>query len=299
MSRIITSNYIEKLNNVISEFEISPKLKLLVDFFLEEVEKDQYRKVNRNQKYFLPSNLDKLNEIKNSDELKRLYIYINIIINAFSKQYLHIHLNTDLSENISDNLITLFILGALSESSFDNQILENEIKSLKIETSRDVIIANDSNGHKTNQIFRRRHGQKHRLRFVEKIKSQINNPSSNGILINVNTTAIDCAELSDFSKFPESLNSHVNLGDSLRNTFKKMGEDKVLRISTIVNLFPAITGQNIWYKDFIRDEISRYSNFKKVITITSGEKTPEALLEFIKLNKFQADEIFTLFSFEL
>lgn len=299
MSRIIRSNYIEKLNKVISEFEISPKLQLLVDFFIEEVEKDQNRKGNRNQKYFLPNKLDKLNEIKNSDELKRIYIYINIIMKAFSNRYLHIHLNKDLSENISDNLITLFILGELAESSFDNQVLENEIKTLKIETSRDLILANDNNGHTTNQIFRRRRGQNHRLRFIEKIKSQINDTTSNGILINVNTSAIDSVDLSDFSKFPESINSHVNLGDSLRNTFQKMGEDKVLKISTIVNLFPTITGQNIWYKDFIRDEINRYSNFKKVITITSGEKTPEALLEFNKLNKFQADEIYTLFSFEL
>ena len=91
----------------------------------------------------------------------------------------------------------------------------------------------------------------------------------------------------------------MNFGDTLRYTFKKLGEDKVLRLSTIVNLFPSITGQNIWYKDFIRDEISRYNNFKKVITITSGEKTPEALLEMQKQNKFQADEIYTLFSFEL
>ena len=47
------------------------------------------------------------------------------------------------------------------------------------------------------------------------------------------------------------------------------------------------------------DEISRYSNFKKVITITSGEKRPEALLEMHIQKKFQAEEIYTIFSFEL
>jgi hypothetical protein len=299
MSRIITSNYIETLNKVINEFERSPELKLLVEFFTEEVEKDQIRTSNRNQRIFSSNNLEKLNEIKNSKELKRIHTYINIIINAFSNRYLHIHLNIDLSDNVLDNLITLFTWGSLVESLCDNQHLEDEIKSLKTETSRAIIIPNENNGHATNQIFRRRHGQRHRLRFIDKIKSQINNNASSGILINVNTGAIDCVDLSDFSKFPETLNSHVNFGDSLRNTFKKLGEDKVLRISTIVNLFPSITGQNIWYKDFIRDEISRYDNFKKVITITSGEKTPEALFEMNKMNKFQADEIYTLFSFEL
>ncbi len=78
-----------------------------------------------------------------------------------------------------------------------------------------------------------------------------------------------------------------------------MGREKVERLSMIINLFPSITGKNIWYKDFMSDEISRYNNFKKIITITSGEKTPEALLEMQKQNKFQAEEIYTIFSFEL
>ena len=218
---------------------------------------------------------------------------------AFSNRYLHIHLNKDLSENISDNLITLFILGELAESSFDNQILENEIKTLKIETSRDLILANDNNGHTTNQIFRRRHGLKHRLRFVEKIKNQINDTTSSGILININASAFDFVNLSDFSEFPDSLNTFVNFGYARKDIFKEMGREKVERLSTIVNLFPSITGKNIWYKDFMSDEINRYNNFKKNITITSGEKTPEALLEMQKQKKFQAEEIYTIFSFEL
>jgi hypothetical protein len=299
MSRIITNNYIVKLNELINEFESSPNLNSFVDFFKEEILKDQNRKGNRNQKIFSSNDVEKINELKNAEELKRIYTYINIIINAFPDQYLHIHINSDFSEKISDNLITLFTWKALVESLYEKNLLENEIKALNIETRSDLVMPNDNNGHATNQIFRRRHGLKHKLRFVEKINSQTNDTSNSGILININTGAFGCVNLSDFSEFPESLNSYVNFGDTLRNTFKKLGEDKVLRLSTIVNLFPSITGQNIWYKDFIRDEISRYNNFKKVITITSGEKTPEALLEMQKQNKFQADEIYTLFSFEL
>ena len=44
MSRIITNNYIEKLNGLINEFESSPKLCSLIDFFLEEIQRDQNRK---------------------------------------------------------------------------------------------------------------------------------------------------------------------------------------------------------------------------------------------------------------
>ena len=299
MSRIITNNYIVKLNELINEFGSSPNLYSFVDFFIEEVRKDQNRKGNRNQKIFSSNDVEKLNELKNSDELKRLYAYINIIINAFPDKYLHIHINADLSEKISDNLITLFTWKALVESLYETDLLENEIEALNIETRSDLIMPNDNNGHVTNQIFRRRHGLKHKLRVVEKINGQTNDTSNIGILININTSAFGCVNLSDFSGFPESLNSYVNFGDTLRNTFTKMGEDKVLRLSTIINLFPSITGKNIWYKDFIRDEISRYNNFKKVITITSGEKTPEALLEIYKQKKFQVEEVYTLFSFEL
>ena len=78
-----------------------------------------------------------------------------------------------------------------------------------------------------------------------------------------------------------------------------MGREKVERLSLIINLFPSITGKNIWYKDFMSDEINRYNNFKKIITITFGEKTPEELLEMQKQKKFQAEEIYTIFSFEL
>ena len=298
MSRIITDSYIEKLNELINEFESSPNLYSLVDFFLDEVHKDQI-KGNRNQKIFSSIDFEKLNELKNSNELKSIFAYINIVINEFNGQYLHIHINTNLSENTSDNLITLFSWKALVDSNYDKNFLDNEIKALYIDTKRDLIMPNDNNGHQTNQIFRKRYGLKHRLKFIEKINSINNLSSKSGLLLNLNSNAYGCINLSDFSEFPESFNNYVNFGDNLRNSFKKMGEEKVLRLSTILNLFPSITGKNIWYKDFIRDEISMYNNFNKVVSITSGEKTTEALLEMHKQKKFQAEEIYTIFSFEL
>src|SRR5690554_5375617 len=104
MSRIITDKYNEKLNTLIDEFETSANLRSLVDFMVEEVQKDQNRKVNRNQKVFSPKDIAKLNEIKDSEELNRIFAYINLIIKAFSEQYLHIHINADLSETLIDNL---------------------------------------------------------------------------------------------------------------------------------------------------------------------------------------------------
>ncbi len=44
MSRIITNNYIEKLNDLINEFDQSPNFTSLIDFLLDDVKKDQNRK---------------------------------------------------------------------------------------------------------------------------------------------------------------------------------------------------------------------------------------------------------------
>ena len=299
MSRIITSNYIEKLNEVIDEFDSSPELNFLVDFFIEEVQKDQNRKGSRNQKVFSANTLVKLNEIKGSEELRRIFAYTNIIFKSFTGQYLHIHINADLSENLVDNLITLFAWEGIVGCSYCKDLLLNETNYLNKKIDPNLILPSNNNQHIINQIYRERFGLKHRLKLIAQINCLSEYTVNNGLLLNLNTSAGSCVNLSEFSEFPESFNSYVNFGDTLRNTFKKLGEDKVLRLSTIVNLFPSITGQNIWYKDFIRDEVSRYNNFKKVITITSGEKTPEALLEMQKQNKFLADEIYTLFSFEL
>lgn len=299
MSRIITDNYFDKLNTLIKGFEQSTNLSSLVNFFIEEVQKDQNRKGSRNQNVFSANNLAKLIEIKGSEELRRIFAYTNIIFKSFKGKYLHIHINANLSENLIENLITLFAWEGIVGCSYCKDLLLNETNYLNKKISANLILPSNNNQHIINQIYRERFGIKHRLKFIAQINGLPENTANNGLLLNINTSAGKCVNLSEFSEFPESLNSYINFGDTLRNTFKKLGEDKVLRLSTIVNLFPSMTGQNIWYKDFIRDEISRYNNFQKVITITSGEKTLEALLEMQKQNKFQADEIYTLFSFEL
>ena len=111
----------------------------------------------------------KLNEIKSDEKLKTIYSYINILIKNFTRQYLHIHINEDLSENMTDNLVSIISWGALSESIYDNNILSNEIGFLKTEIKRDLIIPYDNNGHLTNQIFTKRLGLIHKLNFFEKI----------------------------------------------------------------------------------------------------------------------------------
>jgi hypothetical protein len=299
MSRIINNKYLEKLNELVSEFESSPNLNSLIDFFQEEVQKDQNRKGNRNQKVFSANNLVKLSEIKDSVELRRIFVYTNVILKDFTGQYLHIHINADLSENLVENLISLFAWEASVNCSYDQDFLDNEINFLKLESKRDLIMPNDNNGHATNQIFRKRYGIKHKLKFIEQIKSLPDKTVRNGLLLNLNTSANSYVNLSEFSMCLESLNKFVNFGYSRKEIFNEMGREKVEKLSTIINLFPSITGKNIWYKDFMSDEINRYNNFKKVITITSGEKTPEALLEMHKQKKFQAEEIYTIFSFEL
>jgi hypothetical protein len=303
MNRIITANYIENISGLISNYKKTTSLNSLVDFFIEEVKKDQNRKVNKNQKVFSGKDLEKLNEIKNSDELKRIFVYINIIINAFTGQYLQIHINEDLSESYIDNLITLFAWEAIIGSSFCEDHLDSEINSLKLQTNRDIIVPSDNKKHATNQIFRKINGLRHRLIFFEKIKCLHKNTGNNGLLLNLNKSTDGCVNLSDFSMFPKTLNTHVNFGNSLQAIYES--NNSILQnISTIISLFPAERGRNIWYNDFTAYNINAWNqlpafNFKKVVTITTEKKTPNELLEMQKQKKFQSEEIYTIFSFEL
>ena len=298
MSKIITDTYFNKLNILIEEYKISANLTSIIDFFIDEIQTDQNNTVNKNQKVFSESDLKKLNEIKGSDELRRMFAYINIIIKTFSGQYLHIHINSDLSENIVENLTTLFAWEVFVSGSQDNVLLQNEAERIDTEIKRELNLTGIA-GHIENRCRRERKGLRHKLRLINQTLKLGNPYCKNGILLNINSTTNGCVNVSEFSELPMPLNNHINFGDTLKNTFKKVGEEKVLGLSMILNLFPSITGKNIWYKDSLRDEIIRYPNFTKVITITSGEKTPEALLEIYKLKKFQAEEIYTIFSFEL
>ena len=150
MSRIITINYINKLNLLIKDYELSQSFYSLLDFFVKEIQTDQERKTNRNQKIFTKSELLKIVEIKESIDLKRLFGYINLILKTFKGQYLHIHINSELSESIVNNLTTLFAWEALVECSYDEVNLDFQLSKLKTETKRDLIMPSDSNGHETN-----------------------------------------------------------------------------------------------------------------------------------------------------
>lgn len=302
MSRIITENYSYRLNSLINEFEFSPNSSSLIDFFLEEVQKDQNRKGSKNQKVFSANDLVRILEIKDSIELKRIFAYLNTIVKTFNGQYLHIHLNADLSEKLINNLITLAVWDALSEGLYDDSILDEQINSLKMITARPIEAPNN-NGHSLNQIYRERYGLKHKLKFIEEIKNINFSAKKNGILLNLNKSNDCCVNLSEFSIFPESLNTYINLGESLQCIYDK-NNTALQNITTILNLFPAERGQNIWSNSFISENINAWNqfpeyNFSKVITITSGEKTAENLLEMKKQNKFQAEEMYTIFSFEL
>ena len=153
MSRIITDNYIEKLNGLIKEFEQEPYLTSFVDFFFTEVKKDQFQKVNRNQKVFSMNDIKKLTEIKGSTQLKRIFTYIKIIIELFEKQYLHIHINVDLSKSLIDNITALFAWEICTTANYDNVLLENELSNLSLKTNRELNLLDD-NGHNENKLRR-------------------------------------------------------------------------------------------------------------------------------------------------
>jgi len=302
MSRIITTNYFKKLNEITNEFEIPPNLYCIIDFFLEEIQNDKNRTGNRNQKLFDSKDFEKICNIKNNSEIKKIFAYINIIIKGFVGRNLHIHVNTDLANQSSEYLTTLIAWKALVESAYDKDYLDNEINLLKVKTRSDLIIPDNINRHTSNQIFRKRFGLKHKLKLFQKIKSLTESNLNKGLLLNLNPSADVCVNLSEHSVFPDSINTYVNFGKSLQFIYDS--NNSILQnISTIINVFPTERGANVWYQDFIRERIDAWNqfpefNFSKVITITSGEKSHEALLEMHKLKKFQAEEIYILFPFE-
>lgn len=300
MSRLITNEYTDKLEKLINEFEQSTKLTSLINFFVDEIKKDQNRKGNK--KIFSIKDFKKLNEIIDSYNLKRIFAYINIIIKSYKGKYLRIHLNVDLSENLIDNLITLTAWDAISEGLYDDSIIDEQIKTLKLKTAL-PLEATNNNGHSLNQLYRERYGLQHKLKLIDKIKSLKNTIPQSGMLLNLNKTAGNSVCLSEFSLFPESLNTLINFGNSLQYIYNN-NTSILQNIGTIINLLPAERGKNIWHSDFVSENINRWNelpefNFSKVITITSGEKTTESLLEMYKQKKFQAEEIYTVFPFEI
>lgn len=304
MSRIINKSYIDKLNSALDGFDFSDNLKSLVDFFKEQVEIDQSRKGSRNQKLFSEKDFNFLQQLEEYSEIKRVLSYLYKLINSFDGNFLQIHLNIDLEDIVSNQIIFLLSWDALINSSFDKSQIISEIKALEVETKRPLIMPSDNNRHLSNQIFREAKGKKYKKIFLQKLLNLTNqNDYGCGWLVNANKGASTSFRISEYSDLPNAINSYLNFGDTLQVIYDN-NNTILSKVDTIINLFPAITGSNIWYQDFIAESIKEWNrlgefNFKKVITITSGEKTPESLLDMQKQNKFQAEEIYTIFSFEI
>jgi hypothetical protein len=296
MNRIISQKYLDRLKDLRRRFSLSPNLSCLLDFFESEVLKDQGK---GGRKIFKENSLLRVNDIKSSVKLKDIYSYIEIIANSFKGRFLHIHINEDLTDDIRDNLITLLVWKAFSCADYKTETLQEEFENLIKKNKQQINLPATTSKNLINPIFKQRSGDKHREKIIEMILNLHGVFEEDGVLINLNKTAENCVFLSEFSSFPEPLNLFLNFGKSGREVFGEMGVKKTSRLSVVLNLFPSFTGKNIWYKDFIRDEISRYTNFKKVITITSGEKSAMELYEMQRQNKFQSEEIYTIFSFEI
>jgi hypothetical protein len=310
MSRIITDNYKEKLNSLINKFKFSPNLSELINFFKKEYDKEQQNRNNQNRKIFSLNAVEKLNalekliDLKESDESKKIFAYISKIIKTFSRQYCHIHINLDLHSKIIENLITLFTWEVFVSSYYNNNSLKTEQEQLSFKADvRLGLNLTGIAGPEENRLRRERKGWRHRKRFIDQIMKFDSSCAKNGVLLNLNLSASDYVNLSEFSKFPDPMNNYVNFGQSLQDIYDK--NNTILQnITTILNLFPAERGPNIWYSNFIAENINAWNqfpeyNFGKVITITAGEKTPETLLEIQKQNRFQSEEFYTIFSFEL
>jgi hypothetical protein len=251
------------------------------------------------RKVFKENSLLRVNDIKYSVKLKDICSYIEIISSSFNGRFLHIHINEDLTDDIRDNLITLLVWRAFSCADYKTTSLQEEFENLIKKNKKEINLPATTSKNLINPIFKQRYGDIHREKLIKVLLNLKDCLKEDGLLINLNKTAENCVFLSEFSSFPEPLNLFLNFGKSGREVFREMGVEKTGRLSVVLNLFPSFTGKNIWFKDFIRDEITRYNNFKKVITITSGEKSALELYEMQRQNRFQSEEIFTIFSFEI
>jgi hypothetical protein len=303
MSRIVGKNYIDKLNSTLEGFDFSDNLKSLIDFFKEQVEIDQSRKGSKNQKVFSMKEFNFLQQLKESSEIKRILAYLYKLINSFDGNYLQIHLNIDLEDNVTNQITFLLTWDALINSRFDYSQIKKDIEALESEINRDLILPSDNNKHRLNQILREAKGKKYRKTFLQFFLNLTNNQINNGWLINASKGASTSFNISEYSDLPNALNSYLNFGDTLQDIYDN-NNTILSKVDTIINLFPAITGSNIWYQDFIAESINEWNqfdeiDFKKVITITLGEKTPESLSDMLKQNKFQVEEIYIIYPFEL
>jgi len=193
MSRIITDNYIDKLNEIIADFDITPNLYILMDFFIKELSNSK----NKQYRIFYEgdTDLERINQIKESEKIRRLFSYINTIINEFKNQYLHIHINVELSGKTISNLLSLFVWQALVEASYDEEILLKEVNNIKEKIKPNLILP--SHGQIIiNQRYKERYGLKHRLKFIDTILSLPKQTAKYGLLLNLNRTARNCINLS-------------------------------------------------------------------------------------------------------
>lgn len=304
MSTLFSAKYLNKLRILIDEFEISKNLNALLKFFLIEIEKDTSKKVNNRMKVFKSKKISFISEINKSNELMNIYKYLKIIIQKFNsfkdELNLVIHINSDLKENMIDNLISLFTWDIIINSKIDQNLLDNDINLLEKIIQKEI--------HANNNIdfeYRKRYGQQHRIRLLKKLKECTLIDKDDyfaGLLININKSNEDLINLSEFSTFPQMRSNYINLGKSLQDIHNEKIIN-LMNINTIINVFPAMRGQSIWINDFSSENIKSWNelpdyNFNKLITITAGLKTYDVLSQ--QKNDFYKNvEFYVIFENEI
>lgn len=305
MSNLFSTIYLAKLKQLIENFEISGNAISLLEFFSNELEKDALKKVNNKSKVFKSKKIDYILEINKSNELMNIYKYLKIIIQKFNsfkdELNLVIHVNSDLEENMIDNLISLFTWDILINSRIDKNLLDNEISQLEIITKKEI----HADKNNVYMEYRKRYGQQHRLKLLKKLKELSLKDDEyyfDGVLINLNKNNEDLINLSEFSNFPKMKTNYVNFGKSLQEIYDD-GKINLIDVKTIINIFPALRGQNIWINDFSAENIKSWNdlpdyNFNKLITITSGFKSYDVLTQQ-KKEIFKDIQLYVIFQNEI
>lgn len=302
MTSILTDSYYEKLNFITNERIIPISLDSVINYFLNELSIDELREKNKSRRLFNTKVIQKIQTIRQT-ELIKLYKYLNIIIDSYTGQFLHIHININLSDEVLDNLITLFAWNISFDSLYDSILIEKEVEILKKKIEQDIVIPSSNNGHDINKLLKEKNGIKQRLKFLYYLKNSLPISSDKNILLNLNNGKQENVYLTDYNILPQALNSYLNFGDNMQTIY----DNKISilsKIDKIINLFPILRGQNVWLQDYIKESVDLWNNdadinFNKIVTITAEEKPLDNLLNMQRDNKFQANEIYTIFPFEL
>lgn len=282
-----------------------------IDFFFKETMKDK-GKANRQKRIFSDSKVIQIEILQSSKKLKSIFNYLISVIENFSGNSIHIHINIELEESELYSLKLAFAFYTYKLGFKDLHLIEEEL--LKLDAEPKISEYPDCNGRVLNKLEKKYNGKRHQKRYLEFLRCLNNYSSSssspNEFLLNINRLDGDDNFISEYSKMPQSYDYFPNFGKRIGDLFEVRSDKHLeqpqffVNSTTVINLFPVLFGPNVWYDTFIFDSLERWNetvgcNFRKIVTVTAKHDTFENLLKIKKANKFNVEELYVIFPFEI